>query len=99
MLTKGENLLSVTYWINQITEEEHKYPIICAYAGKDSVVGINQYATLETALDTKGINHTLPDSTKYIYFKNSEHIELTAKYDEVNYNKLINSVMSWCESL
>ena len=86
----GEDQLSVTYWINKTT---NRYPIICAYAGKDSVVGIKQYATLQPVLEAKSINH------EFIYFKNSDHIEITKEKDETKYNELINKIINWCENL
>ena len=85
----GQDQLSVTYWINNTT---NRYPIICAYAGRDSVVGINQYATLQTQLDLKSITY------HYIYFRNSDHQELTKEKDETHYNELINKVAEWCDA-
>ena len=63
----GEDQLSVTYWINHTT---NRFPIICAYAGKDYIVGIAQYAKLEKALDDNGIDHQL------FYFRNSSHTSI-----------------------
>ena len=94
----GEDQLSVTYWINR-ADEASKFPIICAYAGKDGVVGINQYATLQTALDNKGITaYTAQSGKKYIYFKNSNHQDLTPDADPDRYNELINAVDTWCQA-
>ena len=94
----GEDQLSVTYWINKV-DEASKFPIICAYAGKDSIVGINQYATLQTALEAKGIkSFTAASGKNYIYFKNSEHQELTPEKDAEHYNELINAVHAWCQA-
>ena len=86
----GEDSLSVTYWINNTT---NRYPIVCAYAGKDSIVGINQYATLEPVLEANSINH------EFVYFKNSDHTEISKKDDETQYNNLINKIINWCENL
>ena len=80
----GEDLLSVTYWINS-----NKYPIICAYAGKDSIVGIAQYAKLEAKLLEYDIEH------EYFYFKYNDHTEITE--DEETYNNLINKIDEWCK--
>ena len=92
----GEDQLSVTYWINKASDES-KFPIICAYAGKDSIVGINQYATLQTTLDNKGITYyTANDHRGYIYFRNSEHSELTESADSTHYHELIDAVDAWC---
>ena len=94
----GEDQLSVTYWINK-ADEDSKFPIICAYAGKDSIVGINQYATLQTALEAKGIkSYTAASGKNYIYFKNSEHQDLTPEKDAEHYNELINAVHAWCQA-
>lgn len=84
----GEDLLSVTYWMNK---KSLNYPVICAYAGRDSVVGIAQYANLEKTLNNKSIPH------EFIYFKNSDHIEITKEKDPTNYDLLINKIINWCE--
>ena len=85
----GEDQLSVTYWINTTT---NRFPIICAYAGKDSIVGINQYATLQITLDAVGIKK------QYVYFRNSDHSDLTKEKDETHYNELISKVANWCDA-
>lgn len=87
----GEDQLSVSYWI----KETNRVPIICAYGGKDGVVGINQYATLQTALDNAGYTSS---NHKYVYFKKSEHAQISADYDEAAYTQLINYVNAWCEA-
>ena len=86
----GEDLLSVTYWINNST---NNYKMVCAYAGKDSIVGIGQYARLQTALEAKGIEH------EYFYFRNSNHTEISEKADATAYNGFVNQVDSWCETI
>ena len=100
----GEDQLSVTYWINK-ADEASKFPIICAYAGLDSIVGIKQYATLQTALDAKGItSYTAESGKNYIYFRYSGHeleLENTDPHysDYVNrYNELINAVATWADA-
>ena len=85
----GEDQLSVTYWI----KPTYKLPVICAYAGQDSVVGINQFATLQTALDNNGITYKLS------YFKNSDHTEISKEKDETAYNEFITNINSQLESL
>ena len=85
----GQDQLSVTYCINNST---NRFPIICAYAGKDSVVGINQYANLQQTLDMNGMTY------QYVYFKNSDHTQLTKAVDETNYNLLINKIVAWCDA-
>lgn len=86
----GEDLLSVTYWINK---NSYDYPIICAYAGKDRVVGINQYAVLENALISNGITYD------YVYFRNSNHTDISAEFDSTSYNSLINKIKTWCNNI
>lgn len=78
----GEKLLSVTHWITS----ENIIPIVCAYAGKDRVVGINQYATLQDALDHAGYTTS---NHKYVYFQNAGHTDINAKTDETAYGKLL----------
>ena len=86
----GEDQLSVTYWLNKGL---NTFPIICAYAGKDTVVGINQYATLQTALDSLNIQYG------YTYFQNSKHEEITSEFDEVKYNQLVGQIHTWCSNI
>ena len=96
----GEDQLSVTYWINK-ADEASKFPIICAYAGLDFVVGINQFATLQKALDAANITYySKPDDNVngYIYFRNSKHEEITKEKDSENYERLIYAVDSWCHA-
>lgn len=96
----GEDQLSVTYWINK-ADEASKFPIICAYAGLDSVVGINQFATLQKALDAANITYySKPDDNVngYVYFRNSKHEEITKEKDSENYERLIYAVDSWCQA-
>ena len=87
----GQDLLSVTHYIT----EENRIPIICAYAGKDSVVGINQYATLQKALEDAGYtaaNH------KYVYFQNSNHTNITAKDNPEKYSELLGYINDFAEA-
>ncbi len=88
----GEDKLSVTYWIDKGL---NNYPVVCAYAGRDSVVGINQYARLEVALDAKGIQHP------FFYFENSNHQDIDNKAaDRVEvYNAFLAEVTSRCNAL
>lgn len=87
----GEDQLSVTYWLNKVGAPTYK--IVCAYAGKDSVVGINQYATLQKALEDKGIEK------QFTYFKNSNHTEITKEKDETAYDEFIHNINTWCEAI
>lgn len=82
----GQDQLSVTYWINKGI---NNYGIISAYAGKDSIVGIAQYARLQAALESKVINH------QFFYFKNSDHTEITAEKDPTAYGDFIDKIAYW----
>lgn len=84
----GEDQLSVTYWI----KSTNKLPIVCAYAGKDSIVGIGQYAKLEHKLDEIGVEH------EYFYFRNSNHTDISKEADETAYNGFVNKITEWCTS-
>jgi acetyl esterase/lipase len=84
----GEKLLSVTHWITS----ENRIPIICAYAGKDRVVGINQYANLQLALETAGYTS---ENFKYVFFQESGHTEINAKKDATAYEQLINHLTNF----
>ena len=85
----GEDLLSVTYYMNAT----NKFPMICAYAGKDSIVGIAQYAKLEKAMDDYGIEH------EFFYFKDSDHAEITKKKNPTVYDAFLNKVDDWCKAI
>ena len=84
----GEDQLSVTYWMNKTT---NRFPIIAAYAGKDGVVGIAQYAALEHAMDTLSIEH------EYYYFRDSGHTNISE--NETEYNKFVNKITEWCGNI
>ena len=85
----GQDQLSVTYWI----KETNKVPMICAYGGKDSIVGINQYATLQAALEGAGYNMTTQH--KFVYFKNCNHTDIDASHDATAYADLIEKIDNW----
>jgi len=82
----GEDLLSVTYHI----PTSEKYPILCAYSGKDSVVGIAQYANLEKCLIDNSVEH------EFFYFKNCGHTNLAE--DETTYSAFISKIDDWCKN-
>ena len=84
----GEDQLSVTYWMNNTT---NRFPIICAYAGKDGVVGVAQYAALQHALDTLSITY------QPYYFRDSGHTNINI--DEVVYNQFVNKINEWCQAI
>ena len=88
----GEEQLSVTYWLNKGI---NKFPVVCAYAGKDTVVGINQYARLQTALDNNGVNYS------YFYFRDSGHQDIDNKDpSRVDvYNAFLAEVTARCNAL
>ena len=83
----GEAQLSVTHWIS----EENNFPIICAYAGKDSVVGIGQFARLEKALLD---NHVTYES---FYFRDSGHTDITKENNPSEYERFVNKVVGWAK--
>ena len=85
----GEDQLSVTYYMSAT----NKYKMICAYAGKDSVVGINQFATLQTAMDNYGIDYS------YFYFRNSNHTEIDESHGGSVYGDFINQIVTDCNGL
>ena len=86
----GEDQVSVTYWMNQTT---NNYPMVCAYAGKDTIVGIAQFAKLQAAMDVKGIDYD------YVYFRNSGHTQISKEDDETKYNEFVNKVLTRLESI
>ena len=79
----GQDLLSVTHYMNS----SNKIPMICAYSGKDTVVGVNQYANLQNLLDFYGTEH------EFIYFRDCGHTNLDS--DSVNYNLFVNTILDW----
>ena len=80
----GEDLLSVTHYINSSSK-----PIICAYAGMDSVVGVGQFANLQFALDDNGVEY------EYFYFKTSGHVDLDKTEEQTTYNEFIEKIVEW----
>lgn len=81
----GEDLLSVTHYISAST----KKPIICAYAGMDNVVGIKQFANLQTKLDAVGAEYEL------FTFKTSGHVDLDKTEEQTTYNAFIEKIVDW----
>ena len=79
----GEDQISVTYWINKGV---NKFPMICAYGGRDGVVGIKQYSNLRTALDANSI------SCDYYFFKNSDHNDINEEVGGEVYTNFINAI-------
>ena len=87
----GEDQLSVTYWMKSATV---KTPIICAYAGKDTIVGINQFANLQTTMDSYGFSY------EFIYFPSCGHTDLKTKTEEsAKYNQFITAIDDGCQAL
>lgn len=89
----GEDLLSVTYWLKKSAV---KYKMVAAYAGKDTIVGVNQFATLQTALEDK--SYVSGTDYKYTYFKNSGHTQISKSADETAYNEFVTNVDNWCKA-
>ena len=84
----GEDLLSVTYWM----QSTNKIPIVCAYGGKDCIVGIAQFAALQTKLDDLGTTY------EFFYFRDSDHTEIDAEHDDVKYASFLTKVDDWCKA-
>ena len=82
----GEDLVSVTYWLAQ--KPANRVPLVCAYAGMDSIVGIAQFANLQHALDSYGVSYD------YVYFRNSEHSEITKEKDPTKYEEFVNAILA-----
>ena len=90
MVNYGEDLISVTHYINS----SYKLPMVCAYGGKDSVVGVAQYARLDKALTDAGIDHELH------YFKNSNHTDIGKLDEEASiYEGFIDAIENRCEAI
>ena len=83
----GEDQLSVTYWMNNTT---NRFPIVTAYAGKDGIVGVAQYAALQNALDTLSITY------EHYYFKDCGHTNISE--DTTSYNGFVNKINEWCQN-
>lgn len=81
----GEDQISVTYWIKK-NAATNKFPMICAYGGRDGVVGVKQYANLKVALEDAGIDYD------YYFFRNSDHNDINATKDETTYNAFIKAI-------
>ena len=88
----GEDLLSVTYYIKLSA----KIPMICAYGGQDSIVGIAQYANLQKALEDK--SYVKGTDYEYFYFKTSGHTNLDKAEEAENYNNFVNKIDSWLKA-
>lgn len=86
----GENQLSVTYWMQH---SGLSFPIICAYAGLDGIAGINQFAVLQNTLDNLNIQYG------YTYFRHSKHSEITAQVDQINYDRFVGQIDTWCHNV
>ena len=87
----GEDQLSVTYWMSPT----NTIPTICAYAGKDPIVGINQFATLQHAMETNGM--VKGTDYEFFYFPNSGHQDITAEKEPTVYPQFIGKITEWLE--
>ena len=85
----GEDQMSVTYWMKKGV---NKYPMVAAYAGKDTIVGVNQFATLQETLDTQGIDYD------YTYFKNCGHTQISDEADHAAYTEFVKNVDDRCKA-
>ena len=79
----GEDQLSVTYWMNKGV---NKFPIICAYGGRDSIVGVAQFAKLEKALKDNSIDY------QYTYFKDQNHNQITREKNQAAYDDFLSNI-------
>ena len=79
----GQELLSVTTYMT----DSNKIPMICAYAGRDAVIGVAHFASLQSMLDGFGTEY------EYFYFKNCGHANLDT--DETTYNAFIAKILNW----
>jgi len=85
--SSGEQLLSVTHYMTNT----NKIPMICAYAGEDSVVGIKQYANLQEAFSANSyVEHT---NYEFVYFKHCGHVDLDK--DTTAYTEFVNTILDW----
>jgi len=86
----GQDLLSVTHYL----KTSAKIPMLCAYAGKDNVVGIGQFANLQKAMeDTSYVKGTDYD---YFFFKECGHVDLDK--DAAQYEAFTNKIVNWLET-
>ena len=89
----GEDQLSVTHYITAA----NKIPMVAAYAGMDTVVGINQFANLQTALEDNGyVRNTDYD---YYYFRDSGHTQIDAAHGGEVYTNFVNKIDERCAAL
>ena len=79
----GEDQLSVTYWMNKGV---NKFPIICAYGGRDSIVGVAQFAKLEKALKDNLIDY------QYTYFKDQNHNQISREKNQAAYDEFLSNI-------
>ena len=86
----GEDLLSVTYHL----KSSSKIPMLCAYAGKDSVVGIAQFANLQKAMEDT--SYVKGSDYEFFYFKNCGHVDLDS--DTEQYKAFSSKILDWLKS-
>ena len=82
----GEAQLSVTHWI-----DDDDFPIISVYGGKDSIVGIAQFARLEESLRYHSVTY------ESFYFRDSGHTDITKEKNPTEYEAFVNKVDSWAK--
>ena len=85
----GEDQMSVTYWMKKGV---NKYPMVAAYAGKDTIVGVNQFASLQATLDTESIDYD------YTYFKNCGHTQISDQADHAAYTEFVKNIDDRCKA-
>ncbi len=87
----GQDLLSVTHYL----KTSAKIPMLCAYSGKDNIVGIGQFANLQYAMEhdagyVKGTDY------EYFFFKECGHVNLDS--DKTQYEAFTNKIVNWLET-
>ena len=87
----GEKLLSVTHYL----KTSSKIPMLCAYAGEDSIVGIGQFANLQNVMVNEK-SYVEGTDYKFFYFKNCGHVNLDK--DAETYEAFSNEILNWLEN-
>ena len=87
----GEKLLSVTHYL----KTSSKIPMLCAYAGEDSVVGIGQFANLQNVMVNEK-SYVEGTDYEFFYFKNCGHVNLDK--DAETYEAFSNAILNWLEN-
>ena len=68
--------------------------MLCGYGGKDTIVGIAQYANLQHALESNG--YTKGNEYDYFYFRDCGHTNLDS--DSEQYSNFMNKIDAWLKA-